>query len=292
MPRKRMIDPEFWNDEEIGAWSVEARLFYIGLWNFADDEGRLRAHPKLLKSEIFPYDEKTNIDRLKSEVSKKVFWYVIDGQEYGFIKNFLKHQRIDRPGKSQIPTPNKEELERFLKNPRRLGEDSSKPRRRLAPKLKEVKLREEKGKEENTPCPASGRPDEPFDPESPPSPSGLDPAADPVDVRLTQLLVDLMLLNNPKSSIIKRLTPARQAEWFKQCRLLREADGKTPEEIERVIAFSQTDSFWKSNILSMPKLREQWDQLWLKAQRGDPMSGVREWLAQKEKEREEAARAV
>lgn len=106
---------------------------------------------------------------------------------------------------------------------------------------------------------------------------------DPIDVKLVQLLIDLMLRNNPGSSIIKRLTPERQADWIRQCRLLREADGKSPEEIERVIAFSQTDSFWKSNILSMPKLREKWDQLWMKAQRGDPLAGIREWLAGKEK---------
>lgn len=144
MPRKRMIDPEFWNDEEIGAWSTEARLFYIGLWNFADDEGRLRAHPKLLRSQIFPYDEKLNIEKLKGEVAKKILWYTADGQEYGFIKNFLKHQRIDRPGKSQIPPPSKDVLEAFLNNREQLDEDSTIPRRPLAPKLREVKLREEK----------------------------------------------------------------------------------------------------------------------------------------------------
>ena len=116
MPRKRMISPEFWRDEEIGAWSIEARLFYIGLWSFADDEGRLRAHPKLLKSQIFPYDEKINIEKLKAEVSKKVLWYKVDGQEYGYIKNFLKHQRIDRPSKSQLPAPPKDIFEAFLEN--------------------------------------------------------------------------------------------------------------------------------------------------------------------------------
>ena len=87
-----------------------------------------------------------------------------------------------------------------------------------------------------------------------------------VDIRLTQLLVDLMQKNNPDSSILKHLTEKRRAEWMNQCRLLREADKRTEIEIEQVIQFSQADSFWKQNILSMPKLREKWDQLWLKAQ--------------------------
>lgn len=99
------------------------------------------------------------------------------------------------------------------------------------------------------------------------------------DLRLVQLLIDLMLENHPESSIVKRLTEKRQAEWIKACRLMREADGKTPEAIEAVIRFSQADDFWKSNILSMPKLREKFDQLWMKANRKtDKFAGIKEWL--------------
>jgi len=122
MPRKRIIDPEYWSDEEVGSWTVEARLFYIGLWNFADDEGFLKAHPLLLKSQIFPYDTKLNIDQLKTIISNKVYWYEINGQQYGQIINFLKHQRIDRPSKSHIPRP--------------LYEDSTNTRRPLTPEVK------------------------------------------------------------------------------------------------------------------------------------------------------------
>jgi hypothetical protein len=105
----------------------------------------------------------------------------------------------------------------------------------------------------------------------------------PEDVRLVQLLIDLMVRNNPDSSIIKRLTPDRQAEWIKQCRLLRESDEKKIEDIEAVIRFSQDDKFWQSNILSMSKLREKFDQLWLKARGADPHAGIKEWLKDQEK---------
>jgi hypothetical protein len=118
-------------------------------------------------------------------------------------------------------------------------------------------------------------------------------APDPADLRLTQLLVDLMQKNNPNSSILKGLTEARQAEWMSQCRLLREADGKSEADIEKVIRFSQSDGFWKTNILSMPKLREKWDQLWLKA--SSPTTGgrakerldiARSWCEKREASRE------
>lgn len=132
MPRKRIIDPEFWSDEEIGKWPFEARLFYIGLWNFADDEGRLKAHPSLLKSQIFPYETEVDIETLKNIVSGKVDWYSVDNSQYGNILNFLKYQRIDRPTPSKIPTR------------RTLDEHSTNTRGHLAPKLSKEKLREVK----------------------------------------------------------------------------------------------------------------------------------------------------
>jgi len=42
-------------------------------------------------------------------------------------------------------------------------------------------------------------------------------------------------------------------------------DKRDPEEIAQVIMFAQMDNFWQANILSGGKLREKYDQLWLKA---------------------------
>lgn len=132
MPRKRIIDPEFWSDEEIGQWSHEARLFYIGLWNFADDVGRFKAHPQLLKSQIFPYDQKFNIETLKKELNDKVQWYEVSGLQYGYLRNFNKHQRIDKPSDSKLPAP-----------PPFVDSSTNVPRT-LPPKLSKDKLSKEK----------------------------------------------------------------------------------------------------------------------------------------------------
>lgn len=105
MARKRIIDPEFWTDQEIGFWSFKARLFYIGLWNFSDDEGLLKAHDALLKAQIFPYELTIDIPSLKKEIADKVQWYEVNGQQYGYIRNFLRHQRIDKPSPSKLPHP-------------------------------------------------------------------------------------------------------------------------------------------------------------------------------------------
>lgn len=122
MPRKRMIDPEFWSDEEIGKWSRSARLFYIGLWNFADDCGRFKAHSGLLKSQIFPYDNPKGliISKLKQEVSNKIVWYDVNSSQYGYLRNFLKHQRIDRPQPSKLPPPPEDKIVEHSPNNQRV----------------------------------------------------------------------------------------------------------------------------------------------------------------------------
>lgn len=49
--------------------------------------------------------------------------------------------------------------------------------------------------------------------------------------------------------------------------MLLDADGKTVDQVKAAIAWCQADPFWRANVLSMPKLREKYDQLRLQAQR-------------------------
>ena len=37
---------------------------------FDDDKGKFKAHPNLLKSQIFPYDIKIKLDKIKKEMEK------------------------------------------------------------------------------------------------------------------------------------------------------------------------------------------------------------------------------
>ncbi len=68
--------------------------------------------------------------------------------------------------------------------------------------------------------------------------------------------------------LIRKLNPAHKKpnldRWANTIRLMRERDGKTPEDIRAVFAWANADSFWQSNILSPEKLRDQFDQLTLK----------------------------
>ncbi|MDR1116741.1 MAG: hypothetical protein LBL09_00660 [Oscillospiraceae bacterium] len=102
-----MIAPDFWRDEKIGKCRYEERLLFIGLWSFAEDSGVGRASPKLIKADIFPYDSITarriREGLLKLEQLGLISIYVEGKQQYYLIRNFKKHQKINRPSPLTLP---------------------------------------------------------------------------------------------------------------------------------------------------------------------------------------------
>ncbi len=109
MARRRMISPDFWSDEKIGRLDFPAQLIFIGMWNFADDEGLIKYTPEFLRSMIFPYKD-IPIEDVKKWLSSIVafdliFPYTQNHQGYAWIINFRNHQSIDRPQPSKIPCP-------------------------------------------------------------------------------------------------------------------------------------------------------------------------------------------
>lgn len=106
MARIRTIKPEFWTDEKIVECSFEARLMFIGMFNFADDKGNLVRSPKRIKMQIFPADM-IDCEPLIKELSLAglISEYSVNGVEYIHIDGFSKHQKINRPSATTIPTP-------------------------------------------------------------------------------------------------------------------------------------------------------------------------------------------
>jgi len=98
MAKIRTIKPQFWLNESLAECTPSARLFYIGLWNFVDDDkGVFQWKPNRLKAQIFPYDN-IKVEKLLQELVDigviKQFQY--EGQEYGYIPSFSNHQKIDK----------------------------------------------------------------------------------------------------------------------------------------------------------------------------------------------------
>jgi hypothetical protein len=132
MARIRTIKPEFWEDERLGALSIPARLLYLGLISMADDSGRFRASPVLVKAHVFPYDVKPDVSAWMGELAKagRVVRYSVEGESYGWLPKFAKHQKIDRPSLSRLPGPDDPDASREPSTSPR--EDSTSPRRALA----------------------------------------------------------------------------------------------------------------------------------------------------------------
>lgn len=106
MTRIRTIKPEFWTDEKVVELSAFARLLFIGIWNFCDDEGRMVYSPKRLKLQIFPADA-LDVAALFDELlaAGLVQVYDADGTSYLVVRGFVKHQKIDKRSPSRLPAP-------------------------------------------------------------------------------------------------------------------------------------------------------------------------------------------
>lgn len=107
MARIRTIKPEFWQDEKLSRLPYGARLLFIGLWNIADDVGRLRGNPLFVAAQTFPYDTAPPIEQWLQLLHSGGFIerYVNDGESFIVVVNFLKHQQISKPTPSRIPAP-------------------------------------------------------------------------------------------------------------------------------------------------------------------------------------------
>jgi len=57
MARGRMIHTRIWRSETLCSYGLRERLLWIGLVTNADDQGRGRAHPGLVRADIFPLED-------------------------------------------------------------------------------------------------------------------------------------------------------------------------------------------------------------------------------------------
>jgi len=102
-----------------------------------------------------------------------------------------------------------------------------------------------------------------------PQPTTPRPLARPEADRLCEHLADRIQANGCRRPTITK-------GWRDAARLMLDKDGRTERQITDAIDWATADEFWRANILSMPKLREQYDRLRLAAQRGRaPTNGHR-----------------
>ena len=93
--RIRSIKPDFSKDEIIAELRHVERLAFIGLWLIADRNGRLEYRPKYIKAELFPYEEKLDMEKILKnlELTGIIRYFTAKERLFIDIPNFLKHQK-------------------------------------------------------------------------------------------------------------------------------------------------------------------------------------------------------
>lgn len=100
MARIRTIKPDFWTSEQICNCKVLTRLFFIGMWNFFDDDGVHPISAFKLKNLIFPSEnlsiecvnemiEELKINNLLEEITfnDKQFWRITGWKNHQVINH-------------------------------------------------------------------------------------------------------------------------------------------------------------------------------------------------------------
>lgn len=107
MARTRQIKPGFFLNEDLGALSPLARLFFAGLWCVADRDGRMEDRPRKLRAEVLPYDAVDGEELVAALVEHGfLIRYEAGGAKYLAIARFAEHQNPHpKEAASEIPAP-------------------------------------------------------------------------------------------------------------------------------------------------------------------------------------------
>ena len=140
--RIRTIKPEWPQDERRGRISRDARLLELLLRTVADDEGRLRAAPAVLRGTLLPYDDDVTLGMVDGWLAELVtehllVLYLHEGEHFGVLPGWSAEQKIDRSTPSRLPPPPATVSDPADGDgPAAFDEPSTIPRRALAPRAR------------------------------------------------------------------------------------------------------------------------------------------------------------
>lgn len=109
--RIRSIKPEWMEDERLLMAGLPARTLSVCLILLADDYGNGRGNAELLRARAMPSETQDLFDAAYKRLVEIGFVdvYEVRGQTYFHIRNWSKHQRVDKPGKPMVPPPEPDE---------------------------------------------------------------------------------------------------------------------------------------------------------------------------------------
>jgi len=110
--RIRTLKPEWLEDEKLGSAGDAARVLSAGLVLLADDYGNGRASAAFIAAHVWtcdmerePRETLAKASRALRDLTEMGFLtvYEVRGERYFSIRNWEKHQRVDKPGKPRVP---------------------------------------------------------------------------------------------------------------------------------------------------------------------------------------------
>jgi hypothetical protein len=111
MARIRSVKPGYFTSlDTAGQLSRDCRLHFIGLWTYADDEGRGIDDFRLLKAALWPLDEDVSTGvveawQIELEQAGRLVRYTVGGRPYFQIVGWHDHQHPNRKQESTHPAP-------------------------------------------------------------------------------------------------------------------------------------------------------------------------------------------
>lgn len=132
--RIRSIKPEFWRSDDIAALPLSARLLFIGLWSYVDDNGVGSDKLASIAADLFAPDlavdptetfRRVSADTTCLETRGLIVRYRVEGKPLLYITNWSRHQLVKNPSKGNLyPLPPGELLEPFALLPSVYGEST------------------------------------------------------------------------------------------------------------------------------------------------------------------------
>jgi len=249
MARIRSIKPEFFTSLTIADLPLSARLTFVGLWTYVDDNGVAPADPRLIRAAVWPLEEapdilqRTREDLQSLQAARLITRYEASGRPLLAVSNWEEHQKVSHPRKPRFPRP--EELPQrldqdFYDSPEPLQvppEDVQSPPETFRPEQGAGSREQGKGIEGNSEPSASD-----------------DPPPRPDVERVCQHLAAVIEKGGGKK-------PRITDKWRTDTRLMLDRDDVTADQAIAAIDWAHADDFWQAHILSPAKLRAKYETL-------------------------------
>lgn len=116
--RIRSIKPEFWRSDDIAALPISARLLFVGLWSYVDDNGVGSDKLPSIVADLFANDlvedtaetlRRVSADLTQLQNAGLIARYEAAGKPLLHVTNWEKHQLVRNPSKgNNYPLPSGE----------------------------------------------------------------------------------------------------------------------------------------------------------------------------------------